>query len=80
MTPWLVDVIETDELGWNPRLKETQEFKSEDDAKRFVKEHNKEYRQASSTTYLVARQPREKKPLETKSKIDKITEKDNDQV
>ena len=71
MPNFIVNIIETDEFGWNVRLEEIKEFTFEDDAKKFVKEYNSTYHEGRKPMQsLVARQPREHKPIETPSKIE----------
>lgn len=61
-----VDVVETDEFGWDPKLEETKFFAFLEDANRFVNTYNKNPPPGRRPGfYFVARIPKETAPPTT---------------
>jgi hypothetical protein len=72
---WVVEIVEQDVFGWEPRLEDTREFKTKLEADRFYNEYSKKTRPGiiNKAQYMVARKPREKKPLEDANCVDPPT-------
>lgn len=72
---WIVEIVETDEFGWTPRLEDMREFKTKLEADRFCNAYNKKRRAGVTNKqfFLTARKPKEKLPLVDFNRVDPPT-------
>ena len=78
---WVVEIVETDEFGWTPRLEDKREFKTELEAKRFVTAYNKKRRKGivNPQNFLGARNPVQPTPPIENNRVDPPTDSDPDE-